>query len=509
MGILKKEWKKLLLFGSLILLVAIFLRFYHLTILPVFGDEAIYLRWSQVMREQPAFRFLPLSDGKQPLYMWVTITFFKVFSDPLVAGRSLSILTGLGTLVGIFLVVQVLFKNVKASLVSASIYAVCPLVIFFDRMALADSMLSMFGVWTLLFSILTVEYIRFDLSMVTGFLLGGALLTKSPALFFSLLIPSTWLLFNWSREPKKIVSQVVSLVVTFIPTYLIGYGLYNILRLGIDFPMLAKRNLDYVWPYAHILSSPLDPLIPHFKGALTYLWTMGPGTLLLLAILGIVVNFRGNWKKIIVVSLWFILPLLAVTEYAKVFTARYMLFTLPPLIILAASLFVNTNKIISKVALAILAVFILHSLFIDYQLLVSPEKVNMGRSERSGYLEEWTAGQGLKEVADFVRAEQLKNPGEKIVVGTEGYFGSMPDGLQIYLNDMKEINVYGVGIDIRTLPDELKQIFADGIKTYLVVNNVPGKPVMNLQNLKEIARYPKAIKPDGTNESLVLYEVVK
>src|SRR5689334_782543 len=85
-----------------VLVVGLFaLRFYHLTILPVFADEAIYIRWAQIMKAEETLRFLPLSDGKEPLFMWVMIPFFKIIHDPLFAGRVVSVLSGFGTLIGV------------------------------------------------------------------------------------------------------------------------------------------------------------------------------------------------------------------------------------------------------------------------------------------------------------------------------------------------------------------------------------------------------------------------
>src|SRR3972149_7168662 len=152
-----KEWKTTIIFGVLIVILALGLRVYNLNSLPVFGDEAIYLRWAQVMRADPTLRFLPLSDGKQPLFMWAVIPFFKIFSDPLIAGRIVSVFSGLGTVIGIFVLTQLLFKSRKMSLLASLIYAISPFSIFFDRLALADSMLSMFGVWALVFGIITVK----------------------------------------------------------------------------------------------------------------------------------------------------------------------------------------------------------------------------------------------------------------------------------------------------------------------------------------------------------------
>src|SRR3989344_7820512 len=103
-----KEWRNPLLTCVLILILGLFLRLYNLTIFPVFADEAIYIRWAQVMRAEQNLRFLPLSDGKQPLFMWLVIPFLKIFSDPLFAGRFLSLLTGLSSLAGIYILSRIL-----------------------------------------------------------------------------------------------------------------------------------------------------------------------------------------------------------------------------------------------------------------------------------------------------------------------------------------------------------------------------------------------------------------
>jgi len=101
-----KKWKKTILFGVGIVFLALLLRLYRLDYLPVFADEAIYIRWAQIMKSESTLRFLPLSDGKQPLYMWSVIPFLKLIGDPLIAGRvflhMLYFLTGSGWLTPCF-----------------------------------------------------------------------------------------------------------------------------------------------------------------------------------------------------------------------------------------------------------------------------------------------------------------------------------------------------------------------------------------------------------------------
>ncbi|MBP9758783.1 glycosyltransferase family 39 protein, partial [Candidatus Dojkabacteria bacterium] len=212
------EWKWTALCLVLIFGIGFAIRIINLTILPVFVDEAIYVRWSQVMATEPTLRFLPLSDGKQPLYMWFLMFLIKFFENPLYAGRLISVFTGMGSLFGVFTLSYLLFKSKKVSILASLIYALSPFTVFFDRMALVDSMLSLFGIWTGVFSILTAKYKRLDLAMVTGFMLGFMALTKSPAIFIALLLPSFWLLSCWSS------------IWVIGATYFIAFGMYNILR---------------------------------------------------------------------------------------------------------------------------------------------------------------------------------------------------------------------------------------------------------------------------------------
>ncbi len=476
------------------------LRFVNLAIIPVFADEAIYVRWAQIMDAEETLRFLPLSDGKQPFFMWTVIAFLKLFRDPLMAGRMVSVFSGLGTLVGVSLLSFFLFKNKKAALVAGLIYAVTPFSFFFDRLSMADSMLAMFGVWTFILAYLAFTLVRLDFAILAGFALGGAWLTKSPALFYVLMLPTLWLFL---KSPKKLIKTVPLSLVTVV----IGYGMYNILRLGPNFQMIARRNLDYVYPISHLLTSPFDPLKPWLLQSWQWLVMMGPLSLLVILLLGYLVNYRKHWKKMVVLTIWFIGPIFVQSEYAKVLTARYIFFSIPFLIVIASSVFLEERKNWVKLITFVLAFFVAQSLVFDYYLLTNPAKANLPRSERSGYLEEWTAGHGIAEVATYIRNFQMQNPDKKIVVGTEGYFGTLPDGLQAYLNNDKQITIIGVGLDFSDVPKSLLESRAAGNTTYLVINNDRFKGDAEKVGFKLIAQYPKADRPNGTHQSLLFYQL--
>jgi hypothetical protein len=550
-----RQWRNTIFIFSGIFLLALTLRLINLTILPIFGDEAIYIRWSQIMGAEPGLRFVPLTDGKQPLFMWVLMFIVRRFSDPLFISRLTSICYGMGTLVGIFALSYILFRHSggeksepiesredplaslqddrnnnarKIALISSLFWAISPYSVFYDRLALVDSMLAMFGVWTLVFSVLAVKYMRFDFAMICGFFLGGALLTKSPGLFFAVMLPIVWMVSKWPKRKdgvmagKKELVHLIKLGLLTSVTLIIAFVIYNILRLGESFHMIAIRNKDYVYPLNRLWTEPFDPLISNINRAYEWIWILGPSIIVIFALISIIYLIRKygslDIKRIIssfdfirvkkpkpeiaLVFVWSLIPIFASPVYAKVFAPRYILISLPTIFIFSALVFIYSykNKLITKVLYFGLAIFILQALFTDYLLVTQPDKANLPRIIRFGYLEEWTSGTGIKEASLLIRNEYKNNPQDKIIVGTEGYFGTLPDGLQIYLNDLPEITIIGVGLDLGEIPESLIESKEAGNITYLLINDSRFKADPAEVGLKLIKAYPKELREEGTKE---------
>lgn len=482
----------------------------NLTILPIFCDEAIYIRWSQVMRAEPTLRFLPLSDGKQPLFMWLTIPFLKILSDPLLAGRFLSVLSGFGSLVGIFLLSYELFEDKKTSLIASLLYTIAPFFVFFDRMALVDSMLAMLGIWIFYFAILLIRSFSPRLAVITGVTLGAALITKSPAIFFVFLLPASLLLAPWLNLKKKRKSGLYFIKVArlWLITYIFAFGIYNLLRLGRNFHMIAIRNKDYIYSFQEILSHPLDPLKPHLGNLVEWLPNLLTWPIFLLAIGGLIWLWweREKWRETSFLFLLTAIPLFAQSIFAKVFTPRYILFTIWPLVIFAAHclyLIQTKLKLRKYLFLLLILVILLPAFWYDWLLLTQPEKAPLPRKMRSGYLEEWTAGQGIKAIADFIK-EKAKTT--RILVGTEGYFGTLPDGLQMYLEKVPHLTVIGVGYPISRVHESLINSLVDN-EVYLVVNQSRLLIPPEAYGLKPAGEYPKAVNPKGEQDKLLFFQV--
>ncbi len=497
--------KELLILAGLAILYFL-LRLPNLTLQPIFADEAIYIRWAQVMKAEPTLRFLPLSDGKTPLFMWAMIPFLKFVQDPLLAGRLLSVVSGFFTLIGVFFLAKRVF-NIRSAFWASLLYVITPYTVFFDRMALVDSMLATFTVWVVFFAIWLVNNLRLDLAMILGYLLGGAVLTKTPGMLNLFLLPLTIIGFKYKGGSRNLVKLLILWGVAIV----IATTIYNFLRLGPNFHLLSSRNADYVFSPFELMGRPLDPFIPHFHDIADWFPKLLTWPILLSILMGMIYCLYGLWKQSFrgplllggVVLLWAFIPLFLNMTFLRTFTARYLLSSIPLLLIIAGF---GVTKLLPRLAyikrfpvVLMLVVLLPLPLYFNYLLLNSPEKAPLPKEERKGYFEDWTAGYKFSEIAKFLLEKSRSN---KVVLGTEGSFGTLPDGIQIYL-DKSNIQIVGGKAMISA---ELRNAAKDNL-TYLLGNksNLEG----SVDNVVLIKEYPK-FKPldDSPQDFVVLYQVL-
>jgi 4-amino-4-deoxy-L-arabinose transferase-like glycosyltransferase len=178
-------------------------RLTNLTDLPIFTDEAIYIRWAQIGGNDPEWRFISLTDGKQPLFVWGIMAALRIFSDPLFAGRIVSVAAGFLSLIGIGVLAGTLFKNIKIGCIASLLYLTSSFSLMYDRLALMDSLLATFSIWSLYLLVLTVRHIRLDTALLLGMTIGGAVLTKTSGFISVYLMPFAALLFDFKQKNAR------------------------------------------------------------------------------------------------------------------------------------------------------------------------------------------------------------------------------------------------------------------------------------------------------------------
>lgn len=412
------------LFIALIILLFFALRVYNLLSLPIFTDEAIYIHWSRLAWKDASWRFVSLTDGKQPLHTWGMIPFLKIFADPLFAGRLFSVFTGLFTLAGVFVLLFYLWGK-KAAYIGSLIYILTPYYIFFDRMALIDSAVNGFAVWTLLFSLILIKHIRLDMAILFGLLAGVGSLAKSTVRLFFLPVALAPFIFYF-RDKKKVTKALNFYFLLGVAVALV-LVIYNVQRLSPYMHYVEQKNTTFVMTLPELMRSPLE-VLPHNLRAIPYYLFQNTGWLFMVfAIGGLYKLWRKDPELALYLVVWFVVPFLVIAIFAKVLSSRYVIFLALPFL-LGLTYFLITLKR-KGFYLASLLLLLSVSYFL-YTIFFNTGKIPLPPVDRGQYIEDWPSGYGTREIVDFLERESKK---DKVYVFTEGTFGLLPYALDIYL----------------------------------------------------------------------------
>ncbi|OGD88720.1 hypothetical protein A3I53_01235 [Candidatus Curtissbacteria bacterium RIFCSPLOWO2_02_FULL_40_13b] len=471
----------------------------NLKIIPIFTDEAIYTYWAQVALHDPANRFISLEDGKQPLFIWFAAIFQKFIGDPLIATRAVSILAGFGSLIGIYFLSKELFSE-KVAKLSAILYLILPLTLLYDRMALFDSLLTMFGIWGIFFTIKLARKARLDTAILAGFSIGFAMITKSSGVFFLYFLPLSLLFFDFSTKNRhmRFLKWLGLSAITAVLTQVI----YNSLRLSPLFYIIDRKNSEFIRPFSEVLANPFIFFKSNVITFSNWLVSYISWPLFLLFVISVLWGIYKMNKRIIYLSFLFLIPFLAESVFNKVIYPRFLLFYFPFLIIIISHGLINfSNRIprLKKVLAVIFISFLILPLLSSYFLLTNPTRARIADSDSGQYLNDWPAGYGVSQVVDVIREESKD---KKVYVATEGTFGLLPYALQVYFFGNQNVQIEGFWpVDANKLPQQVLDQ-AQITKTYFVFNENQ-KEILN-QKLKFVAKFQKG----KGNSYMRLYQVV-
>lgn len=475
-------------------------RLTNLTLIPIFTDEAIYLRWSQIMAHDASLRYLPLVDGKPPFFMWATATLLRVFSglDPLFVLRLVSVGAGLLALVAIFFASYQLFSSKKVSYLACLFYLLVPFTFFYDRFGLADCLLAMLGLWSLGLSVIVVRKLRLDAALLLGITIGFGLLTKSPALIFY-LFPFLLLPFRHFRQPK--LSNLLKLGGLLLLVFFVSQVIFSVLRLFPLFHMIAQKNAEFSLSPREFLHQPFAYFLGNFPTL--FVWELGYLTPLVFAmtVFGFVVGLIRKPKETLVLFGSFLALLFYLSFFNKSIFPRFLLTLTPTLLILTAY---GTTEILKRIHKPLLIytfclILLAQPLYTDFKLLTDPPKAPIPDGDANQYMNRWPAGYGVNELRHYFTSESKKYP--QITIATEGTFGLMPYALQIYQNEYPGVEVKDYWPLPETPPKSLLEA-ARSHPTYLVMYQEQSEPP--LWHLELVAKYRQ-----GTgNDFLRLFRVL-
>lgn len=418
--------RKDILFILGLLILFFITRLINLNNFPIFTDEGIYIRWAKVAWLDPSWRFISLSDGKQPLHTWGIIPFLKLFpNDALLAGRLFSVLTGLTALVGMFSFCFYAFGK-KAAYIGSLLYIFTPYFIFYDRLALIDSGVNAGFIWILFFSVLLANKRNLDIALTYGLIAGVTLLAKSSArLFVALSALAPILLYE--KNNKKFIWKSINYYILLAIGVVIALVMYNIQRLSPFFHYISEKNATFVMTLPEFLENPFRIFFTNIYVIPTYVfWELG-WIMAIFAALGIYMMSKKNWRLCLYLLLWLFIPYISIAFFAKVLFPRYLIFLATLVMIFATYYFSTIQK--QKTLSIVLGIFMLTLVGLDYPLLFKAANAYLPPIDRGQYVEGPTAVWGAEEFMDFAREQSQEKP---VLLLGEGNFGIIADILEVY-----------------------------------------------------------------------------
>ncbi len=456
----------MILWATLIILVYFASRLTNLTALPIFTDEAIYIRWSQIGARDANWRFISLTDGKQPMFTWFMMALLRVVpGDPLYVGRLVSVFAGAGSMVGLWFLAYELFKSRKVAFFSSGLYLISPFGLMYDRMALYDSLVATFYIWNFYLAILLVRRIRLDVALILGMILGAGMLNKTSGFLSLYLLPMTLLLFDWHRKDR--FRRFLTWFLLAILAALLSQVLYSILRLSPFFHMVAQKDQVFIYSFGEWMQHPVQFLEGNLKGLFDWLIHYLSVPVFIATMIPLLL-WRERRREKLLLALWWLIPFLGLASFGRVLYPRFIFFMVMPLLVLAATtvfwLWVNYQK--SFLGIVLFGLVFFPSIITDYFIITDPLHAPIPYADKGQYIDNWPAGWGIPEVNQFVIDASKKG---NVTVYTEGTFGLLPYAVEMYVVDYPNVEVRGIWPLPKDMPKEILES-ARLQPTFLVLN---------------------------------------
>jgi 4-amino-4-deoxy-L-arabinose transferase-like glycosyltransferase len=398
--------------------------FAQLMALPAFEDEGSQLRGMWRLIEAGEW-LQPLGEGK-PLEAWLMVPLLRLGGEPLAAIRALHVVAGMIGAVLTYRLALHLATGAQrresreapaarrgddrwTAFTCGALFALCPFVVYLERLALADIFLCATGIWVL---VSVLEFIQSPNWMRTAALAAGLVLAafcKFPVGFVflasmplaltllpsherrTLLHPPVLAKVLAAHAPAAILALVVSVtaIIRLAHGQPPGFGLQDLVGVG----------MGQYQDIATVIGVPRPNLVDELTVQLS--WPVAA-----LALIGLAASaLSGDWRLRWLIAVG-ALPMLGIGLLAGFWFSRYLLFTLPPLIVGAVSgwrrLLQHARRFRLPVEAAVLAVCVG---FMGYQsalLIFDPAAARWSALDRFQYFEGWSSGYGFPEAARFV-----------------------------------------------------------------------------------------------------------
>lgn len=423
------EDKKNLIIFLFIFLALFYLvsRIYFLWQIPLFEDEALFVGWSKKISGNFNMMFEPMKNGISPLFSWITVIFLLFTDNPFLAGRWCSIAAGFVFLILLFFILKDLgLKKELFFLIIA--YMFFPIVFWYNRLALLETLMVLFIFLSIYFSWLWTKSNR--PLFIAGFLFFQilALLAKPIS-----LITAPAVIVGLLAAKVKISKVLKFLAISLIPLLAV---------LLIFLPFLNKLFL-FLADYVFISRNFSEVLIQFKKNSwLAFHWTFAyySNIVILFSVLGFLISLLKGDKMERFYCAVFCSYLFLILVSDKIFFPRHTL-VFAPFYIIFCAVFLKRIKFFSQKFSILLSIILLIScIYSSVETVLNSDKSSyLAKEDIFQFYEDWTSGKVLPEIADYLENENSDKQ-IAIFVDSDLYYYGLP----LYLKKDTIVNIQKV-----------------------------------------------------------------
>jgi hypothetical protein len=391
------------------LLLVSSLAFVRLTALPMFEDEGSQLH--QVYRVLEAHQWLePLGNGK-PLEVWPMVPLVWLGLPPLWVLRGMHVLAGM---LSVALTYRLALRTSPpgTAWISGLLLAICPLLVYLQRLSLADMLLCAAAVWVLLCTAAWFQSPGGSRTAALAVSLLAAAVSKMPVGFVLLAVaPLALLLMPAHGRERLRHSGAVwpGLLLAHLPTVALATAVAAVAAVrvwqgrepGFGLQTVAGIGLGYYGNLGAAGGIARPDLLTELAAQLSW-------PVVAAGLPGVIAGaWLGDWRQRWLAGAG-LLPMLAIGYGAHFWYSRYLLFTLPPLTVAAVEgwRLLLARAMHPALRLPAAAALLLGcTLLMGRQsmwLILDPLAARWSALDRAQYIESWGSGYGYPEAARFI-----------------------------------------------------------------------------------------------------------
>ncbi len=465
------------------------MRIVNLNKIPIFGDEALYLYLADSFLSDNAQILEGFKYGVFPIGILLytpAIILSKFFFDPLILGRSISIIFELISAFFVFKIGSLIDKRV--AYLSVIIYSLLPLSFFHSRFALLDQLSNTFvliSVWLTLKGVYRNYFnnLNFKYIFLIGFLISLAFFIKPIAV---LAIPAIFLtcLSKLGNNLSKRVILHIFLNFLILAVFL-----------GIVFFYFYLPASNQFTKYITDSTSSLLNIFEHTKLNLfrSKIWLsvyLTPVIFTLTIFSIIFIFFKKNLTYLWVIF-WFVSVLIIASAYSANFYPRHLYQLAAPVSFIISYTLVSLFKD-KLIIYLVLSLVLIQSLLLNLQIIFNPTEARLAGEDRQQFFEDSSSGTGIKEIAAKLN-EVAKSDSVVFVEDDPSQFWVLKSLYPVNAKIIRSNNLSKGGFIEESLISQTKSL-----TKYLVLNkNQVAQPDWPVEL---VSSYPK-----GPNRTINLY----